>query len=183
VTQAAAPTYHWSRDEFLRAWEAGVFDHRVELVNGEVWPVVIGLWHGDAVVRLIKALPDTGVLVTASTLPTGDSLPDPDCWVRRANAEPVGSVSSRLFAWDPSDVPLVVEVSDETVLQDLQIKAKLYGAAGYPVYWVVTREAIYEHTGPHRRGYEVRREYLPGARIPVGYADIEIAVDRLIRPS
>lgn len=29
------------------AWEAGAFDHRVELVEGEVWPVVIGDWHGE----------------------------------------------------------------------------------------------------------------------------------------
>jgi hypothetical protein len=46
-------------------------------------------------------------------------------------------------------VLLVVEVSDDTMLHDLQIKTKLYGNAGYPVYWVVTMEAIYEHTEPY----------------------------------
>jgi Uma2 family endonuclease len=48
-------------------------------------------------------------------------------------------------------VLLVVEVADETLIQDLNVKAKLYGQAGYPVYWVVTQEAIYEHTGRSRR--------------------------------
>src|SRR5262245_27168173 len=138
--------YRWSASEFLRAWEAGVFDHRVELVDGEVWPVVIGSWHGDTVVQVAAMLRRPGVRVTAATLPTGDSWPHPDCWVRRAGAEPVGAVGTRMQVWDPADVLLVVEVSDETMLADLEIKARLYGRAGYPVYWVVTPDVIYEHT-------------------------------------
>lgn len=72
--------------------------------------------------------------MTTATLPTGESLPDPDCWVRREDAKPVGLVGSRLSVWAPSDVLLVVEVSDETMLYDLEIKAKLYGQAGYCAY-------------------------------------------------
>ena len=45
MSSTVAP-YRWSVSEFLRAWEAGAFDHRVELVEGEVWPVVNGDWHG-----------------------------------------------------------------------------------------------------------------------------------------
>src|ERR1043165_7564168 len=126
----AALSYHWSRDAFVRAWGAGAFDNRVELVDVEVWPVVIGSWHGDTVGQLMASLPRAGVRLTTSTLPTGASLPDPDCWVRRADAEAVGTLGSRLHVWDPADVLLVVEVSDETVIQDLEIKARLYGRAG-----------------------------------------------------
>ena len=43
MSSTVAP-YRWSVSEFLRAWEAGAFDNRVELINGEVWPVVIGDW-------------------------------------------------------------------------------------------------------------------------------------------
>ncbi|GLY01397.1 hypothetical protein [Actinoplanes sp. NBRC 101535] len=100
--------YHWSPGEFLRAFEAGAFDHRVELVEGEIWPVVIGSWHGDAVGQLLASLPRSGVRPTTSTLPTGDSLPDPDCWVRPASAVPVGTVGARLSRWAPEDVLLVV---------------------------------------------------------------------------
>jgi hypothetical protein len=179
MTQSA-PTYRWSRSEFVRAWEAGAFDHRVELVEGEVWPVVIGSWHGDTVGHLVALLRHTGVRVTTATLPTGESLPDPDCWVRRAEAEPVGTVGSRLAVWDPNDVLLVVEVSDDTMLQDLQSKARLYGRAGYAVYWVVTHDAIYEHTSPTSTGYRTRVEYRSGERIPLGYAGSELAVSDLI---
>ncbi len=49
------PNYRWSPSKFIRAWEAGAFDRRVELVDGEVWPVIIGSWHGRTVARLITA--------------------------------------------------------------------------------------------------------------------------------
>jgi Putative restriction endonuclease len=175
--------YHWSQNEFLRASQAGVFDHRVELVEGEVWPVIIGSWHGKTVGRVVRALPGTGGEVTAETLPAGDSLPDPDCWVQRADAKPIRSLGSKMGVWDPADVLLVVEVSDETMLQDLQIKARLHGKAGYPVYWVVTREAIYEYTEPSAAGYRTRREFRPGERIPVAYARTDLAVVDLIAPA
>jgi hypothetical protein len=178
----ATLAYHWTQDEFLRAWEAGVFRRRVELVNGEVWPVVIGSWHGKTVGRVTRTLPGAGVEVTAETLPSGESLPDPDCWVQRADAKPLRQLGSKLAVWDPADVLLVVEVSDDTMLHDLQIKARLYGKAGYPVYWVVTKEAIYEHTEPYPGGYHSRREYTPGERIPVRYAGTDLAVTDLIAP-
>jgi hypothetical protein len=176
----SALRYRFSRDEFVRAWEAAAFDHRVELIEGEVWPVVIGDWHGATVGRIIPRLGCTGIEVTTSTLAAQESLPDPDCWVRREGAEPTGKVGSKLSTWDPTDVLLVVEISDETVLADLEIKARLYGSAGYPTYWVVTRDAIYEHTEPLPVGYRRRIEYHAGERIPLRYADVELPVDELI---
>ncbi|MGH3679920.1 MAG: Uma2 family endonuclease [Natronosporangium sp.] len=175
-----ALSYRWSRSEFARAWEAGAFDHRGELIDGDVWPVVIGSWQGDTVGQLLAALPRSQVQVTTATLPTGQSLPDPDCWVRRAGATPVDRVGSRLDVWDASDVLLVVEVSDGTVLVDLNVKSALYGKAGYPVYWVVTRDAIYEHTGPTPQGYRTRTQYVPGEDIPVGYAGTGLPVADLL---
>jgi hypothetical protein len=172
--------YRWSRDEFVRAWEAGAFDRRVELVDGEVWPVAIGDWHGKTVGRVIKALPDAGVELTTATLATGYSLPDPDCWVRRADAEPIETIGTRLHAWAAEDVLLVIEVSDETVPQDLGVKAAIYGQAGYPLYWVVTQDVIYEHSQPSAAGFRVRVEYRRGERIPVPYAATELAVNDLL---
>ncbi len=143
--------------------------------------MVIGSWHGDVVGQLLAALQQTGVRVTTSTLPTGESLPDPDCWVRRASAAPAGKIGQRLGTWNASDVLLVVEVSDDTVLQDLGTKAKLYGKAGYVVYWVVTEDVIYEHTEPSSAGYRTRVEYRVGERIPLRYADTDLAVTELIQ--
>ena len=175
-------TYRWSIGEFLRAWEAGAFDHRVELIEGEIWPVVIGTWHGKTVGRVIALLSGFDDEVTTATLPSGSSLPDPDCWVLRGGAMPIGQLGSKLDCWDPQDVLLVVEVSHETLLADLNVKAKLYGSAGWPVYWVISPDAIYEHTEPHSAGYHIRREYLRDDRLPIPYADTEVAVGDLLGP-
>jgi hypothetical protein len=176
----ATLNYHWSREEFVRAWEAGVFEHRAELVEGEVWQVVIGDWHGGTVGDVIGLLWRAGFKVMTSTLPAGNSLPDPDCWVKRPGSEPIAAIGSRLSVWKPADVLLVVEVSDETIMQDLTVKERLYGRAGYPVYWVVTQDIIYEHTEPTPAGYRQRTEYRPGERIPLPHSDTDIAVSELL---
>lgn len=120
---------HWRLEEFVLAWEAGAFQGRVELIDGAVWSVPIGQWHGDTSGRVLRAVPNKRFTVTTSSLPAGDSLPDPDCWVRRAEATPLAQVSRRLPRWSPTDVLLVVEVSDETLEHDLGRRAALIGPA------------------------------------------------------
>ena len=154
-------TYEWDVESFLRAHDAGAFGGRVELVDGEVWRVVLGDWHGRVTPRVVAALVGHDE-VLQSTLPSAGSLPDPDVWVLRSGARPVGAVTARLSRWAPSDVLLVVEVSDETVAADLGVKARLYGAAGYARYWVVTRDGVHEHTGPRPDGYAHVRLAGPG---------------------
>jgi hypothetical protein len=180
MIDAALSTYVWSREGFLRAHDAGAFDTRVELVNGEVWPVILGDWHGETTTQLVAVLVGlSNGKVTQSTLSSGESLPDPDCWVRRSEAEPAGQIGNRLSEWDSSDVLLVVEVSDEPVT-DLNTKSALYGSCGYPTYWVVTRDVIYEHTDPIPTGYRTRVEYRPGDQLPVRYADTALDVSELL---
>ncbi len=175
------PGYRWSVSEYLRAWDAKVLDYRVELIGGELWPVVVGDWHGRMVGRVIGLLfKSGGGEITSSTLPSGGSLPDPDCWVLRTGAEPVDQLSPRMSRWDPADVLLVVEVSDETVLADLNVKARLYGAAGYATYWVVTEDVAYEHTGPTPQGYRHCREHRAGDVLPIAHAGTGLAVERLL---
>lgn len=176
----APATYRFSLEEFVRAWEAGAFDNRVELIDGEVWAVAIGDWHGATQMRVARALPNDRFEVTGASLASGSSLPDPDCWVKRRGAAPVAEISARLARWDPADVVLVVEVGDETLDLDLTVKAGVYGRAGYETYWVVSREGVYEHTGPTPSGYANRRLHRPGERIPVTYAGTDLAVSDLV---
>ena len=52
-------TYRWSIGEFLRAWEAGAFDHRVELIEGQIVEMSA---TGTAVVAMVE--PDTTITPT-----------------------------------------------------------------------------------------------------------------------
>ncbi|EFV14211.1 Uma2 family endonuclease [Segniliparus rugosus] len=169
----AAPKYRWTPERFVRAWEAGVFDgERVELLDGEVVPVQIGPWHAETTMLAVELLPgrEGGTVKSNATLPSGSSLPDPDIWVRRADAKTKKHHSKLLASWDPADVLLVIEVSNTTRAIDLGFKAQLYGSSGYPEYWVVTPEKVYAHREPYATGYRTRVEYTPGQQIPVPYA-------------
>lgn len=174
--------YRWSVEEFIAAWEADVFERRVELIEGEVWPVVIGDWHGHATMRLPRRLPNDRFECTQSSVTAPRSLFDPDCWVHAAGVKPVRWLSRRMSAYAVDDVLLVIEVGDETKQLDLGRKAALYAAGGYGVYWVVTREGIYEHTGPSADGYAHRHRYGPDDQIPVGYAATTMPVRDLLPP-
>ncbi|MGQ0576649.1 MAG: Uma2 family endonuclease [Pseudonocardia sp.] len=181
---SAHPALHrWTLAEFLHAWEAGSFGKRIELIDGEVWDVPIGPWHARTTARIIRALPNDRFEVLAGSLPAGESLPEPDCWVLRIGAEPVAHLSRRMLRWAADDVMLVVEVSDETRDHDLGRKATLYAQSGYRWYWVVAREGVYCHTGPSTAGYDHRVLYKPGERVPVPYVDgVTLAVDDLLAP-
>ena len=171
--------YRWDVDSFARAWEAGAFDgHRVELVDGEVWSVGIGDWHGLVPPLLVLALQRQGRL-RQSSLPSDDSLPDPDLWVGRHDARPRRMVSERISSWDADDVLLVVEVGDETLAADLSTKAALYARSGYARYWVVSRRGVHEHTSPSPEGYRQVRLHVRGERVPLPDGT-EVAVDDLL---
>lgn len=181
---ATTLSFRWTLNEYLHAWEAGVFDNRrAELVEGEVWAVSIGRWHGRTAARVTRALPNDSYEITSMSLACGDSLPDPDCWVLRADAEPVAQLSPRMPRWSAADVHLVVEVSEETLDQDLGVKADLYGRAGYAHHWSVTRSGIYAHSDPGPRGYRSRRLVERGEWITVPYRpDVALPVAELIGP-
>lgn len=167
----------------MKASEAGVFgEKRVELIDGVVVPVAIGDWHGAIMVNVAHALRLVGgdVEVTSSSLATDDSVPDPDCWVRRRGAKPVGALGRRLSRWAAADVLLVVEVGDETLVVDLGPKADLYARAGFPCYWVVHPGGIEVMTEPTPAGYRVRRKFSAGEQVPLPYLDADIAVDDIL---
>ena len=116
---AVAITPHrWTLSEYLRAWESGVFDgQRTELLDGEVWDVSMGRWHGATTMRVGRALPNDQYEITQASLASGQSLPDPDCWVMRPDAQPVTHLSATMPRWAAEDVLLVVEVSDVSVVE------------------------------------------------------------------
>ena len=173
--------HRWSTEGFLRAWEAGAFgDARVEMVDGEVWPVSIGSWHGTTTMRLARSLPNSSYEVTSESLVLPSSVVDPDAWVRRVSAEPQRSASARMAVWDAADVLLVVEVGDETLQADLTTKARLYASAGFAVYWVVSRDGVHEHTGPTALGYRSTQKHWPGDQLQVPYAPVTLDVAALV---
>jgi hypothetical protein len=165
-------SWRWDEESYVTAWEAGVFrGQRVELVEGEVLPVSIGLWHGAVAGNVTRLLPNGEWRITSASLPAAGSITDPDVWVHRRGAVPVARLGAtgRLARWSAGDVALVVEVADATFAVDVDVKAAVYGRSGFGTYWVVHRGGVEVFTEPAEFGYRQRRTVAVGDAVPVPY--------------
>jgi Uma2 family endonuclease len=129
----------WSRDEFERAGELGLFgpEERLELIGGEVvrkmtpqkTPHATSIRLAEEVLRRVAG-PGFDVRVQLPLALGTHSEPEPDI------AVVVGSPRDYEVE-HPTTAALVVEVSDTTLTFDRTTKASLYASAGVPEYWIV----------------------------------------------
>lgn len=127
-------------DEYYRMAEVGLLapDARVELIDGEIIDMApIGTGHGSVVDELarlfIKAAGDRGrVRIQGAIRLDGSSEPQPDIALLAPHAHRYRHVQP-----SPSDVLLLIEVSDSTLRYDLDVKVPLYARHGIPEVWIV----------------------------------------------
>lgn len=169
-------------DEYYAMAQAGVLkpDDRVELIGGEVLEMSpIGSRHAAHVNRLNRwlalALGEQVIVSVQNPVRLDDfNEPEPDLAVLKprddfyADAHP-----------GASDVLLLVEVSDSSLVFDRKIKLPLYASHGIPEVWVVNLiegviEVLREPAGRHygtsfklSRTDELSCEALRGLKIPV----------------
>ncbi len=128
----------WSREEYYKMAEAGIFapDERVELIEGEIVArAAQGSLHATAVCLAQEALRTAfgpGFYVRTQFPLSLDpySEPEPDL------AVVPGSPRDYTDA-HPLTALLVVEVANETLAFDRGRKARLYAKSGVPEYWIV----------------------------------------------
>jgi Uma2 family endonuclease len=129
----------WSRQEFERAGELGLFgpEERLELIDGEVIRKVTPQKspHATGVSLGATALgaacgPGHHVRVQLPLALGPRSEPEPDLCV--VSGQPRDYAASH-----PSRAALVVEVADTTLTLDRTLKAGLYAEAGVIEYWIV----------------------------------------------
>jgi Uma2 family endonuclease len=172
-----------SAEEYLRMGEAGVFapEARLELIEGEIVEMApIHPPHAGLVRRLSRLLfqqagPRAQVSVQAPLVLSGRSVPQPDLALLKPRADDYMSGHP-----EPSDVLLVIEVSDTTLAFDSKVKAALYARGGIAEMWVVdvSGRAIQVYREPVESGYRVNFSApagktvgcraLPGIAIDVG---------------
>lgn len=177
------PVRRFSVDEYHRLIEDGYFssDERFELLEGfivqkmprdPVHDVAVEIAH-----ELLRArLPEGWRIRVQSAITTNDSEPEPDLAVVR------GQPRDHMTAHPgPSDVALVVEVSNTTLRNDQTNKARVYARAGVRVYWIINlvdrRAEVYEEpTGPDAApAYRRRADYRLEATIPLVIGGIAVA--------
>lgn len=169
-------------DEYEKMIAAGVFppDDRSELIRGEIVEMTpIGLRHASCVARVQTVFTEllgrkAIVWVQNPIRLVGNSLPEPDLALLKPRADFYGQ--SRPM---PSDVFLVVEVSDSTLESDIAVKAPLYAESGILEMWIVNLQdnVVEVYSRPNAGSYSLTYRAGPGQAIsmPGGLAgEIEV---------
>lgn len=82
--------------------------------------------------RLMQLLPEGWDIRIQSAITLGDSEPEPDVVLVRGD-----DAMYENHHPGPSDIGLVIEVSDSSLTGDRIDKARIYARAGLPVYWII----------------------------------------------
>ena len=139
--------------QFERMGETGILheDDRVELIEGEMVKMPpIGSGHSSSVddlgMLLSRRVGDVARISSQNPLHlTERSQPQPDVTVLQPRAD---SYAESLAT--PTDVLLLIEVADSSLVYDRQVKLPLYAQAGIPEVWIVNLGAktVEQYTQP-----------------------------------
>jgi Uma2 family endonuclease len=175
--------------EYHRMGEAGILheDDRVELIDGVIVQMSpIGSRHAACVDRLaavlMRALGERAIVRVQNPVTIGRlSEPQPDLMVLKPRDDFYAARHP-----GPSDVLLLIEVTDTTGVYDRATKLPLYARSGIVEAWVVDvrRHVIEVYRGPTLRGYRTRRDVPRGRHIvPAATPRMRVAVDALVGPT
>lgn len=153
----------FSVDDYYRMAEEGILSsqERVELIDGEVVVMSpIGPRHAACVTsatrELVRVVGDNGLVrpgnpVRLSTF----NEPQPDFTVVRPRADLYSSSHP-----EPTDVMLVVEISDSSLAYDRGVKARLYAQWGLVEYWLadLNAERVWIYSSPKNGTYRTLEE-------------------------
>lgn len=145
------PIARFTVEQYHRMIASGALDEDddVELIEGwVVRKMAKGPAHAYVTGRLedvLRAHAGAGLHVrNQEPITLSASEPEPDLCIVRGDRERFRSAHP-----GPAEVLLVVEVADSSLSTD-RVKARAYGAAGIPEYWLVNlpERCVEVHTGP-----------------------------------
>ena len=167
--------------------ETGVLrpDARVELLDGEIIDMSpIGPFHGGVVARLARLFTlhsnDRWLVWPQNPLRLSDSSePEPDVMLLKPSPDDYTNRHPQ-----PEDVFLLVEVSDSSLVIDVEKKLPLYGRAGVVEVWIINLEeaAVEIHREPHFNGYGSKTVLRAGDQArPLAFPDTVVNVAELLK--
>lgn len=176
-------TYKWSIQEWHNLVDSGVLaGKKVELLEGEIIEVSPeGIPHRNTnhkVVKYLRKLLDGLAEVYESHPITLDnSEPEPDI----AIVQLPESIYDNHHPY-PQDIYWLVEISNRTLVQDLEQKTITYGRNGIAEYWVIdlNNNKLIVHTQLQNNHYTQVVEYKTGIISPLAFPQINISLDRLL---
>lgn len=172
-----APDLHrFTVDEYERVADV-LEDSRVELIDGYVVDKMSQkpphFWSVDVTEEALRTVVPAGWSVRRegpARIPDFDE-PEPDLTVVRGSRE-----NYRSRHPEPSEMGLLVEVSDTSLERDRGQKLSAYARGRIPVYWIVNLvdRQVEVYTDPGSGAYASRTDYKPGQEVPVVIDGVEV---------
>jgi len=185
MTTAQPVRRRFTVDEYYKMGKARILceDERVELIEGDIIQMPpIGGPHASRVNRLnyqfVLALANRAMVTVQNPLRLNtESEPVPDVLLLKPRDDFYESHPT------PSDVLLLVEVSDTTLRYDLRTKVPLYARLGVPEVWVedLRGDVLRVFRDPAPTGYGTSFTCGRGEHIsPLAFPDLTFAVDDIL---
>ena len=189
MSAPAIQTKRWTRQEYDRMAEAGIFspNERVELLEGEIVTMTSQRSPHSAAIGLADAALRQAfgsaywVRIQLPLIVDPNSEPEPDLAV-------VPGAPREYVHEHPRTALLVMEIADSTLQKDREHKTPIYARAGIPEYWIVNladrclevyRDPVVSAGQPAR--YQSAREIARTETIfPLSIPHVSIAVADLI---
>ena len=180
------PRHRFTVAEYYAMADVGILveNDRVELLDGDIIVMPpIGDWHQSSVDRftnfMLPSLIGRAIVrVQGPTRLDDYSEPQPDLMLLRWRDDFYQGGHP-----GPSDVLLLIEVSDASVDYDRNAKLSAYARAGIPEVWIVNRQdqRIEAYTDPQEGEYSTVRHTGRGESIsPNAFPDVVLEINRVV---
>jgi len=158
--------------EYYKMYEAGIFapDERTELIDGEIITMSpMGLPHGSSVMRatdfLVPLLKGKALVSVQVPVDLDEyNEPVPDLCLLKPSEDYYASRRA-----DPSDVLLVIEISETSLAYDSGRKLRAYARARIGEYWILNLkdQTLLVFRDPANKRYATRLTFHRGDSISV----------------
>ena len=171
--------------DYDRMIEAGIYteNDRIELLNGEIIEIIPkGKRHAsanDKVARFFYKLFDEDIIIRNQNPIILDDFSEPEPDIVLAKWDDKGYAENHPT---PTDILLVMEISDTTLAYDREDKARAYSRNGIGQYLLLNlqKETIEDYREPSADGYQFKRTLRKGNSLNlVAFPEIEIKIDDL----
>jgi len=168
MTSTAPAAYRFTRDEYYRMAEVGLFrDQRVELLNGEIIRMSPqNTPHASTLYRVVRTLErrigtHTCIRGQLPIVLNDWSEPEPDVAVCLPDPYDYSRAHPQ-----PDQILLLIEVADASVSYDRGQKAAAYALSNIPELWIVElptrRIVILADPDPRAQRYQQQQYAFPG---------------------
>ncbi|MEG5017800.1 MULTISPECIES: Uma2 family endonuclease [unclassified Microcoleus] len=172
--------------EYHLMTEVGILSEgdRVELIEGEIVKMAaIGTRHASCVRRLIRSFSvipqNLAILGVQDPIQlTERTEPQPDVVLLQPRADYYATAHPI-----PSEVLLLVEVSDSTVDYDRDVKGSIYARSLIQEVWLVdlVENCVEVYRQPAPNGYSLMLKFWRGQQVaPLAFPEFEVSVDFIL---